>query len=146
MIVVLGHEADAVAGAFDQRPFRRVPGDADLPMFESLRVGLKNARIIDPNATIVLQPGDHPEVSVTTLEILAAASLREPNRAVIPQCDGRGGHPILIPPHLVGMLIEAHCPTGLGDFWNAHPELCLRVAVEDTGVLRDIDTQDDLPQ
>lgn len=146
MIVVLGHEADAVADALGQRPFHRVPGDADLPMFESVRAGLKRARAIDSNATVVLQPGDHPEVSLKTLEMLAEASVREPTRAAIPQYGGRGGHPVFIPSNIVELLLEVNCPTGLGDFWITHPELCVRVPIDDAGVLRDIDTQNDLPR
>jgi molybdenum cofactor cytidylyltransferase len=144
MVVVLGHEADAVAAALGERLFARAETDPDQPMFESIRVGLRAAQAIDSGAAVVLQPGDHPEVARSTLESLCDWSLKRPVRATIPEYQGRGGHPVVIPADVVALLVEADCPTGLGEFWLAHPELYHRVPVDDAGVVRDIDTADDL--
>ena len=145
MVVVLGHEADAVAAALGDRPYRRAASHSDAPMFESIRAGLEAARSIDPNATIVLQPGDHPEVAAATLTTLTDASRQRPVQAIIPEHAGRGGHPVLIPGHIAVILLDTDCPTGLGDFWADHPELCVRLPVDDPFILRDIDTPFDLP-
>jgi hypothetical protein len=40
-------------------------------------------------------------------------------------------------------LLAAECPDGLGQYWTDHPELCLRLAVDDRGVVRDVDTVQD---
>jgi molybdenum cofactor cytidylyltransferase len=144
IVVVVGHEAEAVAAALGERPFERALGDADEPMFESIRVGLRAVRRLDQKAYVVLQPGDHPEVSAATLKLLKDWSLKRPVRAVIPEYGGRGGHPALIPPDLVAQLAQTECPDGLGQFWLDHPELCERVSVNDAGVVRDIDTPADL--
>jgi molybdenum cofactor cytidylyltransferase len=144
MVVVVGHDADAVAAALGDRPFERALGDADEPMFESIRTGLKAARRLDTKAYVVLQPGDHPEVSAATLELLRDWSLKRPVRAVIPEYGGRGGHPVLIPPDLVAQLAQSECPDGLGQFWLDHQQVCERVSVNDAGVVRDIDTPADL--
>ena len=143
MVVVLGHEADAIAAALGERPFHRADSDPDAPMFESIRAGLLMAQTIDPSATVVLQPGDHPDVSPSTLNALMDWSLQRPVKAVIPQYGGCGGHPALIPPTVATLLREADCPAGLGEFWISHPELCHRVPVDDAGVVRDIDTPSD---
>jgi molybdenum cofactor cytidylyltransferase len=113
-------------------------------MFESIRAGLRTARSIDTSATAVLQPGDHPEVAPSTLAMLVDRSLKRPLQAIVPEYHGRGGHPVLIPVHVAEILIAADCPTGLGDFWFANQELCLRIAVEDPAIIRDIDTAEDL--
>jgi molybdenum cofactor cytidylyltransferase len=144
MVVVVGHDAEAVAAALGDRRFERTLGDADEPMFESIRTGLKAARRVDTKAYVVLQPGDHPEVSAATLELLQDRSLKRPVRALIPEYGGRGGHPVLIPPDLVAQLAQSECPDGLGQFWLDHPQLCERVSVNDAGVVRDIDTPADL--
>jgi molybdenum cofactor cytidylyltransferase len=144
MVVVLGHAADEVAVALAERRFHRVESDPNAPMYESIRAGLQAALRLDPAAIIVLQPGDHPEVSETTLDVLTHSSLQRPKQAIIPQHAGRGGHPVLIPPEVVAILVEADCPDGLGQFWLDHPELCHRVEVDDASVLRDIDTPADL--
>jgi CTP:molybdopterin cytidylyltransferase MocA len=144
MVVVLGHEAEAVATALGDRPFHRATSEPDAPMFDSIRAGLQVAQTLDPTAAIVLQPGDHPDVAAATLRTLVDWSLQRPVQAIIPQYGHRGGHPIVIPPNVVNVILGAACPSGLGAFWVAHPELCHRVPVEDGAVVRDIDTPADL--
>jgi molybdenum cofactor cytidylyltransferase len=144
MVVVLGHEAEAVAAALGDRTFHRAASSADLPMFESIRVGLRAARELDANVTVVLQPGDHPEVAQSTLDALTAASLKYPAIAIVPEHNGRGGHPALIPPAVTARILNTDCPRGLGQFWQDHPELCRRIPVDDPTMLLDIDTPADL--
>jgi CTP:molybdopterin cytidylyltransferase MocA len=144
VIVVLGHEADAVAAALGTRHFRRAQSDADQPMFESIRAGLLAANAVDSTATIVLQPGDHPEVEDSTLRTLVSWSLKRPGQAIIPQHKDRGGHPVLIPAAVATMIVGTERPDGLGQFWLDHPELCCRVSVDDVSMLRDVDTPADL--
>ncbi len=146
IVVVLGHDAGSVAAALGGRSFHEVEADADAPMFESIRAGLRAALSIDPAATICLQPGDHPDVASSTLTLLTDWSLQRPVKAIIPEYEGRGGHPVLIPPSITAVLIEAHCPNGLGQFWLDHSELCHRLPVDDPSILRDIDTPSDLLQ
>ena len=144
MVVVLGHEADAVAAALGERQFHRVHADPDAAMFESVRAGLRAAQSVDREASVVLQPGDHPDVAQATLDSLTDWSLQRPVEAIVPDHRGHGGHPVLIPPPMVAILIDADCPQGLGEYWVEHPEQCHRVPVEDASVLRDIDSARDL--
>ena len=143
-VVVLGHEADAVADALGERNFHRVDADPDAPMFESIRSGLRAARRIDPGATVVVQPGDQPEVALSTLQALTAWSLKRLGQAILPEYNGQGGHPVLIPPAVAAIVVDADCPEGLGRFWLDHAELCRRLPVEDAAVIRDIDAVGDL--
>jgi CTP:molybdopterin cytidylyltransferase MocA len=145
MVIVLGHIAEAVVAALGERPFHRAKSDPDAPMYESIRVGLRAAHRIGPSSTVVLQPCDHPEVSLSTLRVTLAWSLKRPGQAIIPQFNARGGHPVLIPPKISAVLLEASCPEGLGQFWLDHPELCVRVSIDDPTIIRDIDTPADLP-
>jgi molybdenum cofactor cytidylyltransferase len=144
MVVVLGHDADAVAAAIGKRPFHRTESDPSAPMFESIRAGLRIAQRINAGAAIVLQPGDHPEVAASTLDVLTNCSVERPARTIIPEYAGRGGHPIIIPPNIAALLVEAECSAGLGQFWLDHPDLCHRVPIDDPKVVRDIDTPADL--
>jgi molybdenum cofactor cytidylyltransferase len=144
MVIVLGHEADAVAAALGSRPFHRALSNPDVPMFESIRAGLAAARNVNSIATIVLQPADHPDVAGATLAALSSCSIQWPAMAIIPEHSGRGGHPVLIPPVVAALLIRSDCAEGLGQFWTEHPELCHRLPVDDPMVVRDIDTPGDL--
>ncbi|MEX2317450.1 MAG: nucleotidyltransferase family protein [Pirellulales bacterium] len=146
MIVVLGHEADAVAAALGDRPFHRVTSDPDAQMFDSIRAGMDAAQSIDTRATVVLQLGDHPQLSETTLSALVAAAEGISDRAILPEHRGRGGHPILIPPPVIARLLTADCPGGLARFWSGHPDLCLRISVDDPGVVMNVDTPAQLRQ
>jgi molybdenum cofactor cytidylyltransferase len=145
MVVVLGHDSDAVAKALGERKYHPASSDPDRPMFDSICAGLAAARETDVQATVVLQPGDHPEVAAATLEVLVDTSLKQPLRTVIPEYSGRGGHPVLIPPNVAELILANDCPNGLGQFWADHPELCVRLTVDDASMLKDIDTQADLP-
>jgi molybdenum cofactor cytidylyltransferase len=144
MIVVVGHDATAVAAALGERSFRQVIANPDAPMFHSIRAGLAAAQSLNATATFVLHPGDHPQVAPATLAALVAAAANEPDRAVLPEFQGRGGHPVLIPPIVAAHILLDECPNGLGQFWQDHPELCHREAVDDNSILRDIDTPADL--
>jgi molybdenum cofactor cytidylyltransferase len=144
MIVVLGHDAELVAAALVDRPFHRVMSDADAEMFESIRAGLVAAQKIDANATVVLQPGDHPEVSPNTLQLLAGALSMHSDCAIMPTFRNRGGHPVFIPPAIIARLILEECPQGLGEFWRGNPQLCRRIAIDDASVVRDVDTPDQI--
>ena len=144
MVVVLGHIGDSVVEALGDRPFHRAESDPDAPMFESIRAGLRAALLLDPSAGVVLQPCDHPEVAPSTLRIIADEAIARPHQAIIPQFAGRGGHPALIPSTICDQLLAAECPDGLGQFWLDHPDLVHRVPIDDSTVVRDIDTPADL--
>jgi len=140
MIVVLGHRSDEVATVLGERVFQPVQSDPDAPMFESIRAGLRASLQADSGAKVLLHPADHPEVAYATLVQLLAFSREHPDRAIMPEYEGRGGHPAVIPAELAAVLQSADCPQGLGQFWCEHPELCLRMSVADKSVVHDIDT------
>jgi molybdenum cofactor cytidylyltransferase len=143
MIVVLGHRADEVAAALGERQFQTIQSDPDAPMFESVRAGIRAALDIDSTSAVLLQPGDHPEVSPGTLEKILAAALSNPDRAIIAEFQGRGGHPALIPAIVARQILLAECPAGLCQYWTNHAQQCLRLPVDDASVVRDVDTSRD---
>lgn len=145
MVVVLGYDADKVAAALSPRSFDSAFSSADVPMSESICAGLRAAAEIDAHATVVLQPGDHPEVSDITLRTLVSESLLSAGHAVIPQYQDRGGHPALIPGVVAQAILATSCPEGLKQFWADFPHLCRRLPVDDPSVIRDVDTPADLP-
>lgn len=139
MVVVLGHRGDEVAAALEPRQFHRCPSDPDAPMFASVQAGIRAAREIDDRFSVLLHPADHPEVAPLTLTLLMQQVEEHPDLVVIPEYESRGGHPVVIPAAIAESLLSAECPQGLGEYWNQHPELCHRFAVEDKSIVRDID-------
>lgn len=157
MIVVLGHRADEVAAVLAPRPFEVVEADPDARMFDSILAGLRAAstqrtplsgasqtplrsgyeQVAD---SILLQLGDHPTLLRTTLDLLLEQAATNPDRAIMPTYHGNGGHPVVIPPIVAKRILDEDCPGGLRQFWIDHPELCLRIEVDDPGVIQNINS------
>ena len=114
---------------------------ADLGMGRSLAFGIDIlARSLDPDRVLV-SLADMPWIRAETLAALAALG-SDPELIAAPSHDGRRGHPVLFG--------RSHLPAlaGLDGDQGARALLQTRfvtsVAVDDPGVLRDIDTLADL--
>jgi molybdenum cofactor cytidylyltransferase len=141
VFVVLGHRADEVATVLAPRKFEIITADPDVPMIESILAGLR--AINSRGATlavhsILLQLGDHPALTPNTLDKLLAIAQQHPDKAIMPTYQGNGGHPVLIPTAIAAQILTIPCPDGLRQFWNDHPELCVRLEVDDPGVVSNI--------
>jgi molybdenum cofactor cytidylyltransferase len=143
MVVVVGYEADAVVAALGERLFQSVRVDPDAEMLASVKAGLATARAIHPTADVLLYPADHPNVEPETIEQLIRASAEFTGRAVMPEFAGKGGHPAIIPAGLVPNILDFSESGGLRQFWLDHANRCVRVPVEDAGVVLDMDTPAD---
>jgi CTP:molybdopterin cytidylyltransferase MocA len=144
MVVVVDHEAEAVLAALGDRMFyREVVGKSSQPMFASIQIGLQMAKRIDADADAVLQPADHPQVRLDTLQSLISEGAEQSDRAIMPLYRGRGGHPALIPPNVARLIRNYDGHGGLRQFWIDRPHLCHRLPVDDPGVVFDVDTPSD---
>jgi CTP:molybdopterin cytidylyltransferase MocA len=88
---------------------------------------------------VLLQLGDHPALNPTTLDELFATAAAHPDKAIMPTYQGNGGHPVLIPASIAEQILATPCPDGLRSFWQEHPEVCVRIEVDDPSVIHDID-------
>jgi molybdenum cofactor cytidylyltransferase len=88
---------------------------------------------------VLLHLGDHPAVGRRTIERLLRAAAANPDRAVLPESRGRGGHPVLIPPRVAALILAHPLERGLREYWLGHPEHCVRLEVTDPGILLDLD-------
>lgn len=136
MLVVLGHDADAIQHALGERTFTAVHSSPDAPMYESIRSGLTTAH----THNVLLHLADHPGIVAETIHALIDAARKYPGQAIIPTHNGKGGHPVLIPATIATRLIEYPGDGGLRQYWLDHPDQCRRVPVDDPGCIRDIDT------
>lgn len=107
----------------------------DDEMLASIRLGIE--RLAGSVDAFFLWPADHPAVRAATLRELAAHASRQ--AAVIPVHSGRRGHPAL-----VGVLLApeiAHLPVnaGLRRLWRDRADAVIEVAVDDPGVLENLD-------
>jgi molybdenum cofactor cytidylyltransferase len=137
--VVLGRDATLVQKAVDlserQVVIQRFPEEG---MLSSLCLGL--GRLPEGLAGCYLCPVDHPVIQVSLLARMQAALL--PDSVVVPEHDGRRGHPVLFAAELFQELHDAPLTEGARTVVRADPRRVITVAA-DAGVLADIDTPDD---
>jgi molybdenum cofactor cytidylyltransferase len=89
----------------------------------------------------LVHPVDHPEVSSDTIRALMAAF---GNAAVKPRYRSRAGHPVIIPSSLAAMIEGTDVNGGLAAVIRSSGTPITLVDVEDPGVIRNINTKEDL--
>jgi CTP:molybdopterin cytidylyltransferase MocA len=99
--VVAGIHAEAYQQAFPELTLIRNAHDEWGP-FYSLQLGLRQWP--DAQWTFVI-PVDVPCLAPTTWRSLAAA-VSHTTRAIVPEFDGRGGHPVLLGPSVIVDILE----------------------------------------
>lgn len=143
MIVVLGHDAPAVVEALQPRTFHEVLSDPDAEMMHSIRLGLVAAQRLDHGRPVVLHPADVPAVPPETVNEIVAKASGHRASAVMPEFDGRGGHPVVIPAGLIHSIVTWQGDGGLRRYWDEHPDRRIRVPVDEPAVTRDLDAPGD---
>jgi CTP:molybdopterin cytidylyltransferase MocA len=143
VVVVGGERVDDVAALAALRPGTVTvanprPEDG---MFSSVWVGAGS--LDDGVDGLFVLPVDCPLVRAETYAALVAAFMAHDGaRAVVPECGGRGGHPVLLPGTARDVVLAAPSTMTLRDVLrDLH---ALRVPVDDAAVLMDLDTGDDL--
>ena len=111
-------------------------------MLSSVRAGVRAA----PAGTraLLLWPVDHPHVRAATVRRLIEAHAHTGAPVVVPVHGGRRGHPTLFDAALLPELLEAPDDVGARAVVHAHEQELCELAVEDAGVIADLDTPADL--
>ncbi len=142
-VVVLGAAAERVRVGVPLSGARIVENRAFADgLSSSIRSGVA---AIDPEAEaffVVL--GDAPFVRAATLDALMAARERTGARVVVPVYDGVRGNPVLLDRSLVDEVDQLVGDRGCRSIRQRHPRETVEVAVDDAGVVIDLDTADDL--
>lgn len=149
VLVVAGHAAEAVEAAVGGLPVTvvrvRTPG---APMAASLRAGIDSVPAGCAGAAVLL--GDMPGVRAEHLRLLTRAFTQAGGRMIVaPTCNGRRGNPVLWPRALFPELMTVEGDQGGREVLRRNAQTLLAVPVDactdgGVGVLRDIDTSDDL--
>ena len=92
---------------------------------------------------MVVQPGDHPSVALQTLKEIVGKAIQEQS-AVAPRYGSHNGHPIAIPTQLARTIVAADLPEGLSNWFRSKSSRRLFVDVDDSSVVFDVDTLEDL--
>lgn len=142
IVLVLGHAAESIEKtiATDDMKIVRNP-DYELGMGTSLRAGLAALNTESSAALIVL--ADQPLVRAETLNRLIAYHQESKPQIIIPVYRGFRGNPVLLDrsvfPEVQALDGDVGCRAIFGD----HSENIVKLAVDDPGILLDIDNRDD---
>ncbi len=109
-------------------------------MMLSLQLGLKALPADRTHA--VFCPVDIPGVRQETWAALAAACREHPDDKLVVECDGKRGHPVLLPRSAIGDVLAADAEESPRAIVLA-PDRLRAVSVTDPCILADVDTPED---
>ena len=143
VVVVLGHDADAVRESLRGRPVLCCVNDAYREgMFSSVLCGLHHLPA-DAGAVLIAL-GDQPQIELRVVQAVVRASREGDRGIVIPISGGKRGHPVLINlSRYQDEILALSGDEGLKPVMRGHPHDTLEVPVDDEGILRDLDTPED---
>lgn len=143
VVVVVGHEADRVRAALADRDvtFVENPDYAD-GQASSVRTGVAAAADAGADAALFL-PGDMPFVDPATVDRLVAAYRAGDAPALAAAHDGQRGNPVVFDDERFAALSRVEGDTG-GRSVLLGTDGAVLLAVDDEGVLVDVDTTGDL--
>lgn len=135
IIVVTGHEDDRIRASLTQ--YSNVNciynPDYEQGMFSSVKAGMKHV----DSSRFFITPGDYPLIKSDTLHSLVQTRAK----LVLPVYHGANGHPILLDQTLIPLILESGF-SSLRQCLNHLPVQKCGVAVNDIGVVTDLDTMD----
>ena len=139
--VVTGHDADAIVAALAGLPvtFHHAPAFAD-GMSASLKAGIAALPGGCDAALVCL--GDMPFVRPATLDALAAAHAGQ--AALFPTYRAQRGNPVLLARALFADIMRLTGDQGARTLLKEIPDRVGEIAVDDPGILHDIDRPDAL--
>jgi molybdenum cofactor cytidylyltransferase len=121
--------------------------DPSRGMLSSVRAGLAAlggaAALARRGAPVLVAPADLPALRAATVAALLGRFADGGGPLVVPVHRGRRGHPLLVAPRLAGEIDDLDPAVGLRQLLARHPKEVVEVAVDDPGVLRDVDTPAD---
>lgn len=146
VLVATGHDAEQVEAALAGLPVTfHHAADYAQGMSESLKAGIRSVPAGCSGALVCL--GDMPFVTADTLDRLAAAY--DPTAtwvALAPVWQGERGNPVLLGRPLFPQIMRLSGDKGARALLSAVSERVAEIAVDDPGIVRDLDRPDALTQ
>ncbi len=142
IVLVLGYAAESVEKEISTERMKVVHNkDYQQGMGASLRAGLA---AVDANASAALIVlADQPFVRAETLDQLIACHQESKPQIIIPMYKGFRGNPVLLDRSVFPELNELRGDVGCRAIFGNHTENIRKLAVDDAGILLDIDSQEE---
>jgi molybdenum cofactor cytidylyltransferase len=142
IVVVLGHRADDVSKQLANTSVRFVVNpDPDSEMSTSIACGIRE--LPEKTKATLIALTDQPAIPFEVIATLIETWKTTGAKLIVPEYDGRGGHPVLVDLCFRDQLLSLDSPRGLRALFDAHREQVRRVPVKSPYIARDIDTWED---
>jgi len=140
--VVLGHEADRIAGELPGLPVSLVTNpDYRTGMLSTVRCGL---RALPPDCeTVMITLGDLPAITTELVDELIRSFHATGKGILVPLHDGKRGHPILFSVRYREEILTQYDDVGLRGLLRAHPNDIFEMTVASDAILSDMDYPED---
>lgn len=142
VILVLGHEAAAIAGAVGDHGQRTVV-NPDYAAGQSTSVQAGLAALHPETEAVLFFLGDQPTITPEVIDAILAAYRASRAPIVAPLYSGERGHPLLFDRALFPELAEVSGDEGARAIVRAHAADVLLVPVPVAAPPQDVDTEDD---
>ncbi len=95
-------------------------------------------------AGFLICPGDHPGVTTRAVDACVAAFAASSGSIVVAACNGRRGHPLIVPADLADVVATWPSTARLNELRSRFADRVLEVETGEPGVLTDVDVPEDL--
>lgn len=142
IVVVIGYRALELRERLAHLPVRfAVNAEAESEMGVSIARGVE--QISQKAQAVFIALVDQPAIPPEVIRFLIAERARTRAQLVMPEYEGRGGHPVLIDLGYRQELLNLDSQRGLRALFDAHQREVLRVPVNSSYVACDMDRWDD---
>jgi molybdenum cofactor cytidylyltransferase len=139
VLVVLGHNADVIQQSLDLSSVEVVVNqEYRRGQTSSLQAGLRVLGKDEPDG-IVLCLVDHPAMSADTVQKLNHYFMSTGKPVIVPQTQGKHGHPVLLGRELFGRIAAVGSDEGADTVIHQYRDRTVFVEVTDPGILLDVD-------
>lgn len=142
LLVVTGRESDNLKAALAENTisFRHNPDYAVTDMLTSMKIGLAGILEISEADAVFVGPVDIPLITPYTVSTLLDAAAADPDAHVIlPEYQGKTGHPVLIRRSEISSLLKWNGDGGLKAYLSENAGHVLTVPVPDPAIRMDAD-------
>ncbi len=146
VIVVAGRNADVIEPiAYAKSAFVVVNPSPDRGQFSSLQVGLEEVLLRGRDAAVVTLVDRPPARRETVQQLIAAFqdAITQRKWAVVPEHDGRHGHPIVIGREMITAFLTAPLASNAREVEHANQQRIAYVPVNDPAVVANVNTPEE---
>lgn len=92
---------------------------------------------------LLLAPADSPGMTAATVGRVVDRARAEPDRIILPSFGGKRGHPVALPWNVARAVRDLPAGVGVNALIALHADGVVELAIDDPGVIADLDTPED---